>query len=395
MSNIHIEYCFHPVGQGTFASGRIKYGSKSFNWVYDCGSTNSSRKFLNSAISDYSESNIDMLFISHFDYDHISGLSQLMQNRNVRCVILPYLHYWQRILIATSALIDHADPLFGFYQNPVGFIKAALGDSVEIIFVGNRSDQSFVVSEDPKTFEPLVLNSNKQEGFSIRIENSEKLVDKRILARDGKILISIAKTDVFEFMPYNVENDFDYIDQGLLEFIAEFFRAGYLDFREVRDLVDDILNSKKSSGIRKTRSRNIQSMFLWAGPYFECEDIFFSCFQNQKKAILYTGDGYLTTTQQLCDLMQYLDFRAQKIVCLQVMHHGSRQNCSRQVRELINPSWAVFCARRAEYGHPHAEVEEYFAGCSLLADHQQMISLALESNGSGRCIMEKKNVSIK
>src|SRR5438034_1068539 len=79
----HFHYNFHPVGQGLFASGRIYRDldqSWFFQWVYDCG-TSSSQKFVLDELAHLNAFNngrgrIDLATISHFDHDHISGISE-------------------------------------------------------------------------------------------------------------------------------------------------------------------------------------------------------------------------------------------------------------------------------------------------------------------------------
>ena len=56
----------------------------SFHWVYDCG-TNSSPKLIQNAIQKYNQqendANIDLLVLSHFDKDHISGVKELVKKQ--------------------------------------------------------------------------------------------------------------------------------------------------------------------------------------------------------------------------------------------------------------------------------------------------------------------------
>ena len=71
MAEFGVEYLFHPVGQGLFASGRLLSQEKEiFNWVYDCGSIPDDN--VKSAIENYKIDGhiIDLLAISHFDKDH-------------------------------------------------------------------------------------------------------------------------------------------------------------------------------------------------------------------------------------------------------------------------------------------------------------------------------------
>lgn len=65
-----IERIFHTVGQGAFYSEK----HENFNIVYDCGTEwkNRTNKTIDKTIkqSFSKDDEIDILFISHFDYDH-------------------------------------------------------------------------------------------------------------------------------------------------------------------------------------------------------------------------------------------------------------------------------------------------------------------------------------
>ena len=70
---------FHPVGQGAFYSERHTIGNENFNIVYDCGSLSSK---IDSVVQDFADQNeIDVLFISHFDQDHVNKIKLLLQKQ--------------------------------------------------------------------------------------------------------------------------------------------------------------------------------------------------------------------------------------------------------------------------------------------------------------------------
>lgn len=79
--DLEVERTIYPVGHGTFCCEIIKplSADKEFVMVYDCGAKTSAGK---EAIREYVEADfegkkIDLLCISHFDQDHISGLWSL------------------------------------------------------------------------------------------------------------------------------------------------------------------------------------------------------------------------------------------------------------------------------------------------------------------------------
>lgn len=118
---------FHPVGQGAFYTENHECAflpNDSFFVVYDCGNWKN-EKFAQKIIEDTAKNNrdIDILFISHFDYDHVSGLNILLMHCNIRRVVLPLLHSSEKLLLQRiyktlgfaeiELLIRNAEQFFG------------------------------------------------------------------------------------------------------------------------------------------------------------------------------------------------------------------------------------------------------------------------------------------
>ena len=126
---------FWAVGQGLFSSGKIlSGGNTAFSWVYDCGSVKKSRSHLMSSIkkmrSCYSDK-IDLVVLSHFDEDHISGVEELLKNKQVKYLVIPYFPLWKRLIIALEQNISVNNKLFSFYLNPVEYIYQQCKDILE------------------------------------------------------------------------------------------------------------------------------------------------------------------------------------------------------------------------------------------------------------------------
>ena len=104
-----IQRTFHPIGQGAFYSEQ----HKNFTIVYDCGSKTKS------SISDLVVKNafpenhiIDILFISHFDKDHVNKISILKNQYKIKRVVLPLLHDFQKISFLNILLSRHHSGLY-------------------------------------------------------------------------------------------------------------------------------------------------------------------------------------------------------------------------------------------------------------------------------------------
>ncbi|PGC09924.1 hypothetical protein COL99_24340 [Bacillus toyonensis] len=98
---IFSKFVFRNIGQGMFYTGQIA----DFNFVYDCGSE-SGKKMMNPAIKEYKsefllepgkKGNLDMLVLSHFDKDHVNGVTELLNNFHVHTVVIPYLYPIERL----------------------------------------------------------------------------------------------------------------------------------------------------------------------------------------------------------------------------------------------------------------------------------------------------------
>ena len=87
----------HPVGQGAFFTEQFydESGKVIHNVVYDCGSFTSLPNLVEYEIRNTFEKNahIDLLFISHFDEDHVNGLMTLQSQTKIdkdTKVIVPF-----------------------------------------------------------------------------------------------------------------------------------------------------------------------------------------------------------------------------------------------------------------------------------------------------------------
>ena len=79
----------HPVGQGGFFTGSLDVGATPFRWAYDCGS-NQLDPLVQEIASVAAQGDLDVLFLSHLDSDHVSGIDVLLSQCRVGEVVLPY-----------------------------------------------------------------------------------------------------------------------------------------------------------------------------------------------------------------------------------------------------------------------------------------------------------------
>ena len=89
----------HPVGQGGMMSGLLEIPGGRFHWVYDCGSSQTESLKREIALV-AARGDVDCLFLSHLDSDHVNGIDRLLLATNVEEVVLPYLNDLDRLIAA-------------------------------------------------------------------------------------------------------------------------------------------------------------------------------------------------------------------------------------------------------------------------------------------------------
>ena len=114
----------HPVGQGGLMSGILETHDGSLHWVYDCGSNQTDT--LNREIAIVAaQGALQLLFLSHLDSDHVSGVDSLLAKTRVEEVVLPYLRDIDRIVavahdaamgILTGGFLTFLDDIEGWFR---------------------------------------------------------------------------------------------------------------------------------------------------------------------------------------------------------------------------------------------------------------------------------------
>lgn len=99
MSMVEAILTQHPVGQGGMMSGLLTIPGGRLHWVYDCGS-NQKDALAREIANIVAVGDVDCLFLSHLDSDHVNGIDQLLASVSVQEVVLPYLNNVDRFLLA-------------------------------------------------------------------------------------------------------------------------------------------------------------------------------------------------------------------------------------------------------------------------------------------------------
>ena len=394
---------FRPVGQGLFSHGSLhvpedpSWPEQHFEWVYDCGAEKMGAHLQNQlfAYDCCNPGDIDLLMLSHFDKDHILGIEKLLQKRNPKVIVVPYIALSQRL--ACISTLRASDAVFArFLMAPAQYLREIAGDDTRLVFIlpGGESppEQSEGNSAGPNfTWPPRKYPLDEpDERTSDTIAHPEGDPDWQ---QFGGILIDggspFVIRNLWEFCFYNRPRPEMKapLQARLLPVLEEFENSG----KQSADYVDLIQNLKEVfKGVRgpgnKPFDANEISLVVYSGPVARDDNRCFRrlvpsifpvdvdpraiLFQWQRFPIfpyieergrcstLFTGDITLNN-KTMAGIQAH--FGADRIgfsAYFQVPHHGSKGSFKMTKFLDFQPKYSIFSSARyrAGYDHPNAGV---------------------------------------
>ncbi|WNO04010.1 MBL fold metallo-hydrolase [Rhodoferax mekongensis] len=398
------EYEFMPVGQGLFATGNLGQAYDQvprFRWVYDCGTLSESallEKGLERLETDVKSQSsgkpsLDLVVISHFDVDHLSGLADLLTRFRVETLMLPFTHLAQRLRHMFSQRPYTARADRAYYIDPIGTILAMKAvDIGQIVLVPPSTGESVPDQPDrpiaPRPPRELGDDSRQEreelmfeEGNVYEANDRDELDAMQKSAAPRHVPLRLMKADsaatydgVWEFVPYNEPKSRSKASVDFLRKV-EAKRLTLLSSTSLTARNVAIADLKKAYDAHfgdSPKARNVISLFLYSGPIGQhldtlligeqalktvardcmwacpvCWRIWFDagCLPRTDRAsgVLYTGDGYMNKPSRWQDLRRHFgDQRIGCLVALQVMHHGARGNWFPGFASLVRPMVSVF-----------------------------------------------------
>lgn len=412
-ASIMTNFRYHPVGQGLFTSSFLSVVglSQRFTWVFDCG-TSSSRHLIDDAMPQVvptrvispDKGQLDLVAISHFDEDHVSGLIRLLRRFDIDILLLPYVPLWERMLLAFHEDVGPDDPFLDFFVNPVAYVRANSGEgSIRLILLVppsggedapapdepgpddkpgegewrldiDKGDPPPELAEDPPVADELIARAQPAVGF---------------LSAGGGLRLR----GYWEFLPYNdaaIERKFCPSFRASVEENRDNLLARDADDKSRKQALADLKQAYDDEFGDDPEPRNLISLFLYAGPLglsplpalavtsglflrrrllrfrFRWGGRLKTYWLDGEKGLaqLFTGDGYLHTPERLRRLLTHLKSRRlARLGVLQVMHHGAARNWHLGVANAFAPWVSIFSSDPAHkgYKHPHDPVVQDFA----------------------------------
>jgi len=367
----------HAVGHGGFHTGAMGRGSARLRWVYDCGSLRSAgQERLTTEIgrlaagSGGEKRHIDLLFISHFDRDHVSGIVELMSKIEVGTVIIPYLDDLER----TIALLDDVVKNEGSDADITdeGTLRQALFDPagwltdlgaarvVQIRPGGPDTPMSRIFDFGPGSGPEIALGTRGAQAVLVpQIEGSATESDEQPIVDAGSAWMVTHFGRRFGdwcFLPYvtaaadSVRRTFAIEMRKLLEQADD--EGMVAAFQRQVDTDGFAAKVKTAYHACELGDANAVSMSLYVGPFRE--GVWRSRqplragqkWSDAGPGWLLTGDAKLEQVGRRKQWVKFYEKLRQRIGALMLPHHGSHRNFHEGILDVMRKDGLVFACRR-------------------------------------------------
>lgn len=308
-------------GQGLFYIGEIdRSKGEKFKFIYDCGGNN-----ISGAISQHITKGevIDMLVISHFDDDHINGLSYLFNKvSKIKRIFIPYYKGIENYLLLMSYI----------YGNGTTF------DKVDEIILVNSSEGV----EDEQDFNEIITEE-------VPDINRYNLPNVKVGIIRNKVL-SVEKKWIFKFYNARISTDISTVISDINNLISN------NNCKDLEELLKLNLNAAKV-GLRRIYSnycsskynnskQNQSSLCLYHAPMKRetCgiqlmldNGVRFGCyFEIHRFGTMLTGDISLKTKKNPKHYNEFKEHYKNEIDNIGIFllpHHGANNNWNSLILE--------------------------------------------------------------
>ena len=356
------KFRYHSVGQGLFMSAEFRLNNKeSYKLVYDCGCDHKNSSNLNASIRQLKNEfngNIDLLIISHFDFDHISGMKDLLDHMYLRKIILPYIDFGEMLMLLLDKknnVPENVNWYYEFLANPVQFLKSTY-NVLEVVFINNDTLKTDQFSQKELRIDELENNVSLEWDYStLNYLENERLNLLTPSATNLFIPKSFQPTLQISFFNYKTTNIKQKMFRKKLLSIMRYYNLSSIN--EIASKVADdpvFLKEIKMAYSIITSSHNNVSL---------CMGYTFQVSKNQELNHVLTGDISLNYKRKQMQFFDHFQILLSKADFLQVPHHGSKYNWHHNLTA-FSPNKTEFIATYGvnnSHGHVHSDVSNFIS----------------------------------
>jgi hypothetical protein len=412
-----------PVGQGFFHTADLRHqGDVTLRYVYDCGAVkkylSALKKSVKSFVSDTgAHSRLELLFISHAHFDHISGLPDLLDKKKglaVDTIVLPYFDVVDRLIEFTKS--THSDTGARgneFYQafvvDPVAALAQFRPRQIVLLSPGRSGPDGPFFDGGPEFRGPEISGPQAVQERPLwklvgRGQVQVGVVNDMLLARMSDQIGLVAPSHTSGTIAWLLS---PYIDPAIssqsTKFKAELLKSlnaslptgskikkgdfqNWLDNPEnVRDLVINKVIDLVNAFHAITSNLNTTSMCLYSGPLpdetgatsFAGQFGRWTVTGGDRIAWLATGDADLKTKSRRAPFLKHYRRLISKVSTLTIPHHGSEKNFDIELITKIDPEHFVVAADQfSNWRHPGTSVVQ------AIGSHGRFLSVVTSDSDS-------------
>lgn len=331
-----------------------------------------------------------LLFLSHFDSDHVSGLKTLLQSVKIDTVVVPYLDELARAVVLVHAVADRQpttelrrllfDQAGWFGRRGVRrLIEVAPGPPVPDSFAGGRPEG---LESGGGGFDAILLSPFKEPIETPPGRGPRSASEAQVPAGSSFAVNGPDHWSEFVFLPY-VFNATDIARRRAKEVIERFLGVpiNSSDFRD--RLLEKIRSRKGRKAIAALYSEaglgdaNAISMSLYCGSV-RTDSARYRLGNGHywppgRAGWLLTGDAKLRSPTRRQEWLQYFGTLKSNIGLLMLPHHGSAANFDRDILDAVPDEAALYVTADAkDHGvRPHEDVLAQLGERELLVVTEQ------------------------
>lgn len=410
--DIKADFHHWAVGAGFFSSHALYMSSNSgyqrvFSGVYDCG-TNRSRTILEREVDEFlrvSGKEHDVLWISHYDIDHIKGLP-VLKNRQAtfRTVYAPHLTPETRFYMFATSLGSNSDDadlvedLSGFIANPEAYL-ADLSD--EVLFVEPAGDGTSDPEAEPEDNSGIEIGEESEENLSdwtVTTDFSKGVTNNAYTLSVKKRGSKKNSTPIWRWSHIMLTDPHSLQDSFLDEFATRLGRSRQSLNRSLSiasDVFDFIINHRKelkdalkkvakAAGTTIDTATNDSSLLMSSTP--TTRPTAYRCWRTRSEQRIVPaprpeigawniqpgwvafGDAPLGLMPEFSQVKKWISAYGESVGVLCLPHHGSAKHQSADLYQLFPAHPSAVVGADGQYQHPSYKTVCQAAcyGCSFV-----------------------------
>lgn len=373
-------FTYHPVGQGLFFSANFTMDTyEQFSIVYDCGTDKKCKHNLISAVNNYKNNyqHIDMLVVSHFDYDHVLGIRNLLAKCTVTKIVLPYLtdeEILMYILEQDDVPYTELEWYISFLINPLSILFQY--ESIEEILLVLPRDvkgeniwtEGMDINKEELEFEYEFASGKKLKGF---VDNKHYTIGYFLKLKFFNYPITKQKEQAFL---RKVKDEMVQNNDPTLSAMAHRILSDYqltLDFKQQYRVINKSNHNNVSLLLMYSYELPIKNITVKVSAesdqlsLFENLDNYETTVYTHPATInhLLTGDISLNYKYKHRKIYEHYKNWLSEVDFIQVPHHGSKHNWNNDLihEASKNTIFIVSHGINNSFKHPHREVVDSIA----------------------------------